>query len=275
VITLVYSDFELEYERAKVHVETTRRRLGGRLVSEPHVDMTSAERALDAANERLVKFSLDAAQDNAQKTQVNMQEIATLVQQGLATNAEFEEARRAAALSARDLQGEREHLSRLREEVDLATARVSNEPSLLQNPGRTEELNLRMELQEAETALKIAARHCDSQRLLSTGTGTVLKVMVNVGDRIPSGFPIVQIGQLDRLDFDVPVDALVARTIKVGQPMNVRIPTEPPTQIVAPVAAILMVPAQDQSAYTVRITVDNPARSAVLVGLSAQVEFPH
>jgi hypothetical protein len=97
--------------------------------------------------------------------------------------------------------------------------------------------------------------------------------VVTPGDQIPSGYPLVQIGQLDRLDFDVPVDPLIARRLKQGQIVKVKVPTEPPTELTAPISAILLIPSQEQSAYTVRITAKNPAPSAILVGLAGEVEF--
>ena len=69
------------------------------------------------------------------------------------------------------------------------------------------------------------------------------------------------------------VDALLARRLRVGQPVKVRVPTEPPTQISASVSEVLLVPSQERSAYTVRIAAKNPAPSQILVGLSAAVEF--
>jgi multidrug resistance efflux pump len=267
LITLVDPDFELEYERARVHVETTARRLEAPSMTGQTASVSRAKRAVAAADERLAGFSLDAVQSNCEKAQAHLREVNKLVEEGVATDSEFQEARRGSAIALRDLQSEREHLSRLQEEVEIAS-------SHLFTPAVSDQLNLRMELREAQTALTIASRRRDSQRILSTGTGTVLKLMVSIGDQIPSGFPLVQIGQLDRLDFDVPVDPLIARKLWVGQVVNVRIPTEPPTQMSAPIAAISLVPSQEQSAYTVRVTTDNPAPSTILVGLSGEVELP-
>ena len=273
LVTLENAEFDLEYERAKVHHETTTRRRENHSMGYT-TDQTSAERVLTAATDRLAAFSLDAAASNYEKAQARRDEIQKLVQQGLATQRELDDAVRTAGYALRDLQAEREHLSRLKEEVELARARVIDAERTVRPSDVAENLNLEMEVREAETALKIASQRRDSKRISSTAAGTVLKVMVNVGDQIPSGFPLAQIGQLDSLDFDVPVDGLLARKLKVGKAVSVRVPTEPPAQIWAPISAILLVPSQDQSAYTVRITIKNPAPSAILAGLSGQVEFP-
>jgi multidrug resistance efflux pump len=274
LITLRDSEFEMEYERAKVHLNAVKRRLEDRPIMGDTVGGSQVETALTGANERLAGFSINAMQSSSEKAQSHLRRVERLVREGVATESELDEARRAANMALRDLQSEREHLSRLKEEVEIAAARVGDSQRLLHRPVNTEHLNLMMELQEAQTALDIASQRRDSQQIVSTAAGTVLKVMVSIGDQIPSGFPLVQIGQLERLDFDVPVDAFIARRLNIGQSVKVRVPTEPPTQIAAPIAAISLVPSQDQSAYTVRITTVNPAPSSILVGLAAEVEFP-
>lgn len=275
LLTLSDPDLELEYERARVHLDATMRRLNNNQRAEEPADSTRAERTLRAAKERLSQFSLDAVERNNEKADAHAREIEKLVEQRLATGLELDEARRTAAYALRDLQNEREHLSRLKEEADVAAFSVNDGRRLFHSPGASENLNLKMELQEAETALRIADRRRGSQQIVSTTSGTVLKLMVNAGDQIPSGIPLVQIGQMDLLDFTVPVDSLIAHALRVGQRVKVRIPTEPPRQIVAPIAVISLAPSQEQSAYSVVVTTSNPAPSDLLVGLSAEVEFPH
>jgi multidrug resistance efflux pump len=274
LMTLRDSEFEMEYERARVHLNAVKRRLEARSIIGPTVDGSQVEPALIAAKERLAGFSINAVQASSEKTQSRLRQVERLVQAGVATESELDDARRAANIALRDLQSEREHLSRLKEEVEIAASRVGDSHRLRQHPVNTEQLNLMMELQEAQTALDIASQRRDSQQIVSTADGTVLKVLVSMGDQIPSGVPLVQIGQLERLDFDVPVGAFIARRLHIGQSVKVRVPTEPPTRIAAPIAAISLVPSQDQSAYTVRITTINPAPSSILVGLAAEVEFP-
>ena len=273
LMTLAYPEFQLEYERAKTRLETVRQRLASAAAPQSAEDAPDAEYALRAAKERLSAFSLDSMQSAYERAEARLRQIQLLEQQGLATDIEVEAARRASVMALRDLQDGREHLSRLKEEVQIAASRLHHSAQA-QASSAGEQFNLRMELQEAEAAFQIASRRLDSQTIVSTETGTILKVAVNAGDQIPSGFPLLQIGQLDWLDFDVPVDAYLARRFKVGQAANVRVPTEPATQIPASIAAIFLVPSQDQSAYTVRITAKNPAPSALLVGLTAQVAFP-
>jgi multidrug resistance efflux pump len=274
LIVLSNPDLDLEYERAKVHLDVVMRRLNGLSGPQERPEMSRVERELEAAKERLSQFSLETIQSNYDKAAAHQQEIQKLVDQGLATAAELEEARRTAAYALRDLQSEREHLSRLQEQADVAALSVGNEQRLFQAPRSAEHLNLAMELQEAQAAFRVASHRRDSQRIIATSSGTILKVMVNVGDQIPSGVPLVQIGQMDQIDFSVPVDPLVARSLRVGQRVKVRIPTEPPEQISAPIASISLAPSQEQSAYTVIITVLNPAPYDLLAGLAAEVEFP-
>ncbi|MGI8960325.1 MAG: HlyD family secretion protein [Bryobacteraceae bacterium] len=273
LITLLNADLQMEYERAKLHYETVQQRLDHRGASSDANQSQAAIGGLQAAKERLAGFSLDETKNAHDAAVAKVRELQKLVQQQLATELELDEARKAEEAGLRDLRAEREHLSRLNEEVQVAKIRVAATGQL--SPLAGDALNLNIELREAAEALRIAAARRDSQRILARTSGTVLRTMVNAGDEIPSDVPLLQLGQLDQLDFDVPVGADLAQRIKVGQKVNVRVPTDPPTQMSAPVSAILLIATQDQSAYTVRITMRNPSPNAVLVGLAGEVEFPH
>lgn len=273
LITLVNADLQMEYDKAKLHLETVQQRLDHRAASSDENESQAAAGALEAAKERLSGFSLDEAKGAHDAAAAKVRDLQKLVQQQLATELELDEAKKMEDAAQRDLRSQREHLSRLNEEVDVAQARV--ETTRQGSLSRGEVLNLNMELREAAEGLRIATARRDSQKILARVSGTVLRTMVNTGDEIPSGVPLLQVGQLDQLDFDVPVGADLAQRIKVGQKVSVRVPTDPPTRTFAPVSAILLVATQDQSAYTVRITMPNPSPAAVLVGLAGEVEFPH
>jgi multidrug resistance efflux pump len=273
LITLVNADLEMEYEKTKLHFETVQQRLDHRDVSKEGKESERALTAMQAAKDRLSGFSLDEAKNALDAAAAKVRDLQKLVQQQLATELELDEAKKVEDAELRNLRSEREHFSRLTEEVEAAQARV--EASRQLSPSGSEALNLNMELREAAEALRIATARRDSQKIVAKVSGTVLRTMVNAGDEIPSGVPLLQVAQLDQLDFDVPVGADLAQRIKVGQKVNLRVPTDPPTQMSAPVSAILLVATQDQSAYTVRITMRNPSPTAVLVGLAGEVEFPH
>jgi multidrug resistance efflux pump len=275
LITLASSDFECEYDRAKLHFESAQQKLAHQdLAGHTERQLEAAERTLNAAKERLGDSSLDEVQRAYEKDSANLREVQNLVQRQLATEIELQQARKGAQTGLQNLRAAREHLSRLREEVETAQATVDN----LKDPhssSAADALSLQIELREAAEALRIATLRRDSQNILATVAGTVLRTMVTAGDEIPSGVPLLQLAQLDQLDFDVPVSAEIARRVKVGDTVKVRVPTEPPMRVSAPVSAVVLIPAQDQAPFTVRITMQNPSHSIVLVGLTGEVEFPH
>lgn len=273
LITLVNTDLQMEYEKAKLHFDSVQQKLHYGAAPSDGNQSHAAVDALEAAKERLAAFSLEETQSAYDTAVSEVGELQKLVQQQLATELELEEAKKVEGAALRNLRAEREHLSRLKEEVEVAQARV--QASQQRSPSEGELVNLNMELREAAEALRIATARRDSQRIFAKVSGTVLRTMVNVGDEIPSGVPLLQVGQLEQLDFDVPVGADLAQRIKVGQKVTIRIPTDPPTRMSAPVSAVLLIATQDQSAYTVRITIRNPSPGAVLVGLAGEVEFPH
>lgn len=279
LLTLSYPDFEMEYQRAKVRLEDVQARISARSArfasqNEGDVEVRAALSTLTAAEQRLADFSLDQQERSEQNAALKVREMQTLVHEQLATEAELQQAQATEEMELRNLHAEREHLSRLKEERDVAQARLQ---SLRDAESRTgsEEMNLQAELREASEAFRIASQRRDSQTIVSTISGTVLRTLVNVGDEIPSGFPLVQVGQLNLLDVDVPVSAELARTLKKGQKVMLRVPTEPPRDTEAAITDVVLVPAAEQSAYTVRITMANPSVSAILVGLAAEVRFPH
>ena len=278
LLALVNPEFELEYERAKSHFEAVQQKLATNRDSDSgntdnQTEAESARRALNVAKERLTMVSLDGRQEACDKANARVKELQQLVRRQLATDIELEEATRDADAALRNLRAEREHLSRLKEEVEVAQARVDR--ARRSESSKADTANLRIELREAAEALRIASERRTSQKIVSTVSGTVLRVMVNAGDEIPSGIPLLQIAQLDRLDFDVPVGAELAKRIRTGDKVKVRVPTEPPELVSAPISAITLIPAREQSAYTVRITMQNPSPSTVLVGLTGEVKFPH
>jgi HlyD family secretion protein len=274
LVTVANPEFQLEFERAQAHLEAVRSKLSRLEAAGPTgARRGSRLRSLRAAEERLSNASVDAAQSAYDRQAARLSKLEGLLEQQLATETELEQAREAQEVAFRNLLSEKEHFSRLKEEVEAARSRsVSGDEESSYQDRRTD---LLAELHDAEAELQIASQHLGSQEIRATASGTVLRTMVATGDEIPSGIPILQLGQLDRLDFDVPVGADLARRIKVGQPVQLRIPTEPPTKIGAHISEILLVPAKDESPYTVRITVPNPAPSTVMAGLAGEVEFPH
>jgi multidrug resistance efflux pump len=278
LLTLENPEFEMEYERAKGILQDVQARISARtarLSSEDgDVDLRSAEGTLKGAEQRLSDFSLDQSNSSYVSAHEKVRQMQALVDQQLATDTELQQAQALEEMALRNLRSEKEHLSRLKEERDVAQARVQSLRNARSKTG-ADELNLVSELRQASEAFRIASQRRDSQKIVSTISGTVLRTSVNVGDQIPSGFPLLQVGQLELLDVDVPVAAQLANRLKVGQSVNIRIPTEPPVQNVAPISSVMLVPAAEQSAYTVRITMKNPSVSTVLVGLTAEVEFPH
>ncbi|MBV8551441.1 MAG: HlyD family efflux transporter periplasmic adaptor subunit [Acidobacteriaceae bacterium] len=273
ILTLDDPEFELEYERAKVRYEDVQQRWRSRTTGSDPAGNTNAEsqeamRAYNAAKERLAGYSLEPAQRAYDDATAKFDEMQRLASQQLATDAELEQAKRIQDQELRNLRAEREHLSRLEEEVHVAAARVQNTHGFA-----SPSMEVNMDLREAAEALRIASARRDAQKITSTVSGTVIKTMVSVGDLIPSGIPLVQIAQLDQLDFDVPVGAGLARNFQRGDSVTVHVPTEPPTLLPAVISDITLAPSQDNSAYTIRVTVPNPAPSSILAGLGGEVEF--
>ena len=80
---------------------------------------------------------------------------------------------------------------------------------------------------------------------------------------------------LSRLSLAAPVTAAIARDVRPGTPVGVRIPLDPPRHLQAVIEDVTLGADPSERAYVVRVVIPNPERSAVLVGLKAEIEFSH
>ena len=68
LITLVNADLQMEYDKAKLHLETVQQRLDHRAASSDENESQAAAGALEAAKERLSGFSLDEAKERPRRS---------------------------------------------------------------------------------------------------------------------------------------------------------------------------------------------------------------
>jgi multidrug resistance efflux pump len=138
-----------------------------------------------------------------------------------------------------------------------------------------ERLAAEIEHKEAEALLHAALKRLESLTVAAPRAGTVVSVTVHPGDAVWTGTPLLQIADATRLLVEVPLTAGMARSIRQGSPVVVRIPGDPPHELNAAVDAVVMATDRDHQSYSARILIDNPTPSAVLADLSCAVEFGH
>ena len=282
--TLESDDLKDELDRARRRVHFAESRLEALRPGRDHrahraqqERVTTALRSRKAASERLGGYTnttgdMEKAWADAKRRTA---EIRALVDQQLATAAELDDAIARERQALNELKAAREHLSRLKQEVDLADSQLRMTRADTVEGNADALLAVQMELEEAREALRQITQKERATEVRANRAGAVLRVEVHPGDRVIAGQPLFQIADISELDFEVPVSAGVAELVHPGRAVFVRIPTDPPRRQAATVSSVLLSADQDHSSYIVRITIPNPNPAAILAGLEGAVEFPH
>ena len=240
----------------------------------------SAARNLRAAEQRLQEFSLADAEQPYQRAKANAGRIRTLLDRQLATAREAEDAQREADNELRNLNGRREAAARLRQELEgaqsqMKMAQLQIDSSTPATPAAADSGYARLEYEEAKAAFETLAGRLGGLRLVAEHPGTVIQVNATLGGAVQEGAVLIQIANSGNLHFDVSAPATVAKGVKVGDAVLVRVPTDPPTETPARVSQVLLEPDPRQLSYLIRVTIPNPAPDRLLVGLEGAVAFSH
>ena len=237
--------------------------------------LASAARARDAARERLDAFSTEVANRALDAARGRVADLRGLSRQRLATRAELEAAVSAQDAAQRDFASAQEHASRLRQEYESAASylrQISLEVAAASRPTMAQ---VESDVADARTTLDTALQRAARLQVTASEAGSVLELPIRVGEWLPSGAPVIRIADLSQLRISAPVNAVVARKIAAGDRVRVSLPTEPPRHFDATIDSVTLAPDSAEQAYFVRILVPNPDPGLILVGLSAEVRFPH
>jgi multidrug resistance efflux pump len=280
-------DIEGLVARARRRMELARERMAkpaapaqpqqSRWLDEQHA---SAVRGLRAAEQRLRDFSLTDAEQAYLQAAGNAERVQALLGQGLATRREADEAQRQADNERRGMNARREVGARLRQELEAARSQVKMAKlqldSLASAPVAAPASGYsQLEFEEAQAAYDSLAARLGGQRIVAPHPGTVIQVNAPAGGPVQEGAVLFQIANSGNLHFDVSAPATVARNVHVGEQVMVRVPTDPPTEVPARVAQVLLEPDPQQQSYLIRVTIPNPAPDRLLVGLEGAVAFSH
>jgi HlyD family secretion protein len=236
--------------------------------------MRSAERSRDMARQRLDALRVSELEDAATEADLRLDEIRSLLRRGLATDAELRAFQARQSDAQRELASVREHRSRLTQELGEADSRVRLLE--IQASGAPDtSASAEADYADAKAAFDAAQRRLDSLCVTAPSRGTILSVNVQPGDRIAAGGLLVRIADLANLTISAPVTPSVARRIKVGRPVIVLLPGEPPRRTAATIHEVSLTPDASQQSYLIKTVIPNPDPETVLVGLEAQLELDH
>jgi len=279
---LTNSDLEAELARAALRAQLAGQaaasasgQQGGSRSAALDEEYRAAVAQRESVRRRMASFSLAAAEEVYARAHQVFEQTGKLAAQKLATAGELENARRQEAGEARNLAAARETARSLEDELKSAELRLSRVEAQRAEPAAGVESQMaRLNLEEAQANLRtLEARRADLV-IKAPSAGRVVQLAAAAGDQITAGMVLLQVVDLTRLNFDVPVTSKVAQSIHPGDPVEVIMPKDPPLRVSAQVSQIVLSPEQQQP-YVVRVTIPNPSPDEILVGLEGAVRFPH
>lgn len=253
-------------------------RAGGLSQTKARLEGARLERAqLDRkfSRQRLESFLLEEDERAWARAKRRLEEVRLLREQQLLTAAELEELEARALAEARNLRAAREQWWQLKHLAEAGELELEILKLQLQDQREEQTEVARQEYEDARTALWSARRKQMLLRVAAPGDGTVTKVAIERGQQVQANSLLIVSVDMRSLRLVVPVSARLARHIRQGTPVMVRLPTEPPRRVPGAVASVVPVPDEFFKSSTVLVTAANPSPETVLVGLEAQVELPH
>jgi multidrug resistance efflux pump len=278
--TLDDPELTLALERAKVRLDRAEERRHDLANGDPSIRVyaaqyDAAEAAWKTACSRANGFNTRDLERSYDSSRERTKAVEKLVGDKLATSADLERRQREQEDALRALASGREQGSRLLQECESSLSQV-RVAKLQQNLHQRSEADA-AEAEYADAQAQVNTLSLQSQRLrvIAQWPGTVLSVPVAAGERVTAGAVLFQIGDLSDLSVEVPVGAQIARKIRRGEKVLVRLPMDPPRQVEAPVSSVLLTAGEDGQSYVVRILMPNPDTSVILAGLEGEVVFRH
>jgi multidrug resistance efflux pump len=264
---------QLRYRSAEARVAA----LEGRGGTTPlfDLDVRSADSRRELARQRLAGFRLDEQETALARAQSDLRRVENLASQALANAQEVESARRRveaheralenARATRRDLEGVERHAA---SDADAARVRAS--------AARSTDLPAALaELDAARREVEYARQRVQDLQVRAPVQGTIVQWNGAPGETLPAGTALAEIADLSVLHFDAPVGPAVARALRTGDMVRVRIPGDPPLMIQAPIARIMLSAESGERSYILRVTAPNPAPADLLAGQEGLLEILH
>jgi len=127
------------------------------------------------------------------------------------------------------------------------------------------------QLRQADLKYQQAQQHADETIVRATQPGVIAEIPVRIGDSVPGGTVLAKVAELRRMIADVPVAATMISQLKSGEPVQVRLPSNPPTQVQGTIRTINPLPSPNMT-HSVEVEFDNPTL-LLLAGQPAEVRF--
>ena len=235
----------------------------------------SAEQQRQEAQIRLSAYTTDSVEAGYARAEKEFASMTRLVQHHLATAQDLEIARKQLDMELLNVNNARNTVTRLKHELNNADSQLRM--VLLQKDVAEPSQNssAQLEYEDAKNALESVERQKKALNVVAPAAGTVLTVAVQPGSEAGGWAPLFRIAELSNLMVEVPVTSRVAQLIHIGNAVKVVLPGDPPQEISSHVQDLQLVPDQLQQSHVVRISIPNPSRKFVMIGMECAVEFRH
>jgi multidrug resistance efflux pump len=130
---------------------------------------------------------------------------------------------------------------------------------------------LQAQLRQAEVNYERAKEQADATVVRATAAGVVSEIPVRLGDRVPSGAVLVRLAKLDQMIAEVQVAAQLISELRVGQSVQVRLPSSASREQAGRIRSISPLPSENLT-HTVDVEFDNPTL-LLLAGQPTEVRF--
>jgi len=127
------------------------------------------------------------------------------------------------------------------------------------------------QLRQADLKYQQAQQRADETIVRATQAGVIAEIPVRIGDSIPGGTVLAKVAELKRMIADVPVAATMISQLKSGEPVLVKLPSNPPTQVQGTIRTINPLPSPNMT-HSVEVEFENPTLM-LLAGQPAEVRF--
>jgi membrane fusion protein, multidrug efflux system len=130
--------------------------------------------------------------------------------------------------------------------------------------------NARLQMQTAESQLKISARQLAQTRIYAPIRGVVLEKMISTGSTLQPGMPVARLADIGQVTIRIYLTEAEVIRVKPGDRVTVRAEVYPDREFTATVRAIIPQTAAAR-AFPVEISLENSTAQPLLPGMSVRV----
>ena len=248
-----------EREAARQNLASFRSRL-----AEANARLAVAQRQVDASPMRQRGDSPKRAQANYDQALLNYNRTKKLFDSGIIAQQELDAKATELRIAQDDLENAK-HLAGASANLE----RDQNEQASLEAQATRQDLL--EQLRQADLKYQMAQQRTDETIVRATQAGVIAEIPVKIGDSIPGGTVLAKVAELKRMIADVPVAATMISQLKSGEPVMVKLPSNPPSQVQGTIRTINPLPSPNMT-HSVEVEFDNPTL-LLLAGQPAEVRF--